>query len=208
MDEAEARAEELRTEVERVKKDLMRDLRKNSTEAGDQGRLSAAELRIEAHEQALMKLTELLQMQSESLDLKADQMLTSNQMLEKSMDQSLSAAVRNLLPEIRSMIGSTTSLLNDELAKGKNTLDQAVEGFRTATVKFNKLTQRRDRFDRLVGLAACATVLLVLWHFAAMQRFFNYNFYLFWWLTALVIGVMLLYVGGFFGSLWNRFFLR
>ena len=44
--------------------------------------------------------------------------------------------------------------------------------------------------------------------FAAMQRFFNYNFYLFWWLTALVIGIMLLYVGGFFGSLWNRYFLR
>ena len=126
----------------------------------------------------------------------------------KKHGESLGTAVRNLLPEIRSMIASTTNLLSDELAKGKNTLEQAVEGFRTATVKFNKLTQRRDRFDRLVGLAARATVLLVLWHSAAMRKFFNNSFFLFLWMTVGVIGVMLLYVGGFFCSRWNRFFLR
>ena len=208
MDEAEARAEELRTEIDRLRKDLLSALRKNSTEAGEQGRLSAVELKSTALEQALMKLAELSLKQDESLNSKVDQLLISNQMLQKSMDQSLSAAVRNLLPEIRSMISSTTNPLKDELTRGTSALNQAANGFQNASVnmeaKFRELTDRRNRIDGIVGVAGCATVLLVSWHFAALRNFFNHNFPLFWWLTVGVLAVMCAWLFGFFHFVWRR----
>ncbi len=149
-----------------------------------------------------MKLAELLQKHSESLDSKVDKVLTSNQVLQKSMDQSMSSYLRSLLIETSKTISSSMNLLSSELTRGINALKQAEKEFQDAQqammVKFRQLTGKRNRIDGLVAVAAIASVVVVMWYFGAMRNFFNDNFPLFWHLTMSILGVMLLWLFGFF----------
>ncbi len=103
-------------------------------------------------------------------------------------------------------VSSSTNPLSSELTRGASALNQAVKEFQDGQqammVKFRQLTGKRNRIDRLVAVAAIASVVVVMWYF-------NDNFPLFWHLTMSFLRVMLLWLFGFFhwlGRLIRNFF--